>query len=212
MKQIKYILMFFIAINVHAEDISSSDEYRQDAHDNLRLSINPFSIESLQLYELRRKAERQEIEQTVNQSQFNSAEFDTILSEINGQIFQQGADIINLKEEINSLRQNQPVQTTEQSVTFPTVNDTTSNETNSVAYPRENPEAIFYGMIDFGNGPELIYYDGPHLRTSAVNEYAPKPTLLEDGLVNGRVTYVSQNRARVDTNNVQFARTVPYNF
>ena len=60
---------FFCRINADAQEVSNdtgdidytSEEYLKTAKDNIRIGVNPFSGESLQLYELRRRIERKKL-------------------------------------------------------------------------------------------------------------------------------------------------------
>lgn len=215
MKALKFTLLsVVVSMNVGAqENPSQSDIYREHARNNVSLSINPFSSESLQLHELRRKVERIDLEQTleVQQNQSSQSDFDPFFSEINDNLFEQRADIDLLNERLDLLENQPQLPKVEESVTISTDETVINNE--ATEYPRKNPNAVYYGMIDFGRGPEILFYDSYHglLRHSAVNEFAPRPMLLKkNGRKNDLVTQVSADSARIGTRPVLFSPAIPY--
>lgn len=219
MRFLKFTLLsIVVSMNVVAQESSSqSDIYRSQAREDLQISLDPFSAESLRLHELRRKAERLDLEQTLErqqQIQPNHSDFDPLFSEINESLFQQQSDIDALNLRIDELLESQSQQPKIE-VSPQTQTDEVTIDDEQAEYPRKNPNAVYYGMIDFGSGPEILFYDSYHrqLRHSAVNEFAPRPMLLKkNGRQNDRVTQVNADRARIGTRSVLFPPAVPFLF
>lgn len=209
-------LVFFAVINAEAQEVSndtgdidySSEEYLKEAKDNIRIGVNPFSGESLQLYELRRRIERKKLESQLgaptNEEIYQKTEsiVSELLQESRAEVRRQRDSFAAIIEDINvrihaleaSLGNvhNAPA-TSETDAGFSGVSSLVEGDFIVKQAP---PSAAYLGYLDFGLGPRLLYRnDEQNLQSFAVDEYAPS---AENAVGQGIITEINKNGATLE--------------
>ena len=210
-------LVFFAVINADAQEVSNdtgdidytSEEYLKEAKDNIRIGVNPFSGESLQLYELRRRIERKKLEaqlvvaptdeeiyqktesivsellqESRAEARLQRDSFAAIIEDINVRIHALEASLVSVR--------NAPA-TSETDAGFSGVSSLVEGDFTVKQAP---PSAAYLGYLDFGLGPRLLYRnDEQNLQSLAVDEYAPS---AENAVGQGIITEINKNGATLE--------------
>lgn len=209
-------LVFFAVINADAQEVSNdtgdidytSEEYLKEAKDNIRIGVNPFSGESLQLYELRRRIERKKLEaqlvaptdeeiyqktesivsellqESRAEARLQRDSFAAIIEDINVRIHALEASLVSVR--------NAPA-TSETDAGFSGVSSLVEGDFTVKQAP---PSAAYLGYLDFGLGPRLLYRnDEQNLQSFAVDEYAPS---AENAVGQGIITEINKNGATLE--------------
>ena len=206
-------LVFFAVINADAQEVSNdtgdidytSEEYLKEAKDNIRIGVNPFSGESLQLYELRRRIERKKLEAQLvaptDEEIYQKTEsiVSELLQESRAEARLQRDSFAAIIEDINvrihALRLPWLVCVMHRRHPRPTprFSGVSSLVEGDFTVKQAPPSAAY---LDFGLGPRLLYRnDEQNLQSLAVDEYAPS---AENAVGQGIITEINKNGATLE--------------
>ena len=174
------LLALFSVISARAQEVLgdsgyASEDYLQEAQENIRIGVNPFSGESLRLYELRRQAERLALEAQLrapSSEEKDKAIGETIhqyVQEARAEIQQRQNGFLQIIEDLNA-RINDLESILVSGVSSPSglqqpnINTVEDVDSSSLAPPpTENNTASlpggYLGYLDLGSGPRLVYRD-----------------------------------------------------